>query len=885
VQTSWLTQTKFIPPRLREDFIPRRRLQDQLLSAIRTYRLTLISAPPGYGKSTLLASLPGSDPGVSIVWMTLDDEDNDPGRFLYALVTAIKCANQQFGEDTQVLLASLPDPTAETRRVMSSLIDEMLVNLLDTWIILDDLHLITQPIIHAALDYLLERIPAHVHLLIATRHDPPLSLARYRARGQLSEIRLSDLRFTEEESSFFLNAKLHLDLSPTELVKLHHRAEGWAAGLRLLAGSLTQIPSSGDRATFIDNLASTDRYVFEFLTDEVLKRLNPEILSFLMETSILPELNPALCDALTGRSDSLFFLEKVYRSNLFLNQLGESRNAFRYHALFSEFLQARLKRGNHQRYLELHRLAAQAQKDTVPSRAVAHYLAAQSWEEAALVIEQARGIFLQQGLLHSLRDWIETLPEPVRQRRPRLQYLLGWSALQRGELRDASTFLESALRGFQADNDVGGQGETLLSLIDLAGRRHDYVHQSELMGQALAFPLPVHGQALLLMAQVWQALFQGEVRRADELLDEALHLALVSNDINTYNLMASMLNMQVAFLPSGTYRLERYCHQILSRFDRGISLIQAGARSLLGYLSLLNGSLEQATLHVDQARSIFQKIGGLGYSEGQALYVVGMVAAIRGHPRQTEELWLQSLSHIEQTPMLRPYIPAVLYFIGRMQWLQNKIDQAQRTYERISAMDNTDEYPETAMTRLLMRAMVEISAYKISEAEVTLRQAFLVEERWRHTVMFGSPRVLLAYLHSQCKRDEEAWSIFAPFLAECERRNLPGLILQETSLAIPLLQQALQRKSHVEFSKRLLDSLSAVHSPQPVTIRETGQTLTRREVEILRLIADGASNQGIAGQLVISEHTVKVHITNIYAKLQVTARTQAIARARQLRLV
>jgi ATP/maltotriose-dependent transcriptional regulator MalT len=494
-------------------------------------------------------------------------------------------------------------------------------------------------------------------------------------------------------------------------------------------------------------------------------------------------------------------------------------------------------------------------------------------------------VFIQQGLLGSLRGWLEALPPAIRQARPRLLYLLGLCALQRGELNEALTMLESARCGFEESGDQACLAEVLLLMIDAVSRQHDYARQAILTQQALAIPLPVHGQVQLLMAQVWQSLFQREAQQADEALDQALTLTLTSNDIRAFNVIAPILNMHLAFLPSGPGRLEGYCQQVLSRFGHGVSAISAGTLSLQSYLLILKGAVDQAATVANEVRAMGYQVGSLVYAEFQALYVQGLVANVRGDPLRAEELWKEVLSWMEQTPSVRPYVVAVLSFIGRAQWLQKKFDQARQTEARISALVDPEEFPETTVTRQLMRALIEITNRRLDEAERTLQQALLIEQRWPHATLFGSPRLFLAYLHWQGKREKEAWSHFAPFLAECEQRHMPGLILQETQMAVPLLRLAVEKKAHIELAQRLLDILETAGNAKPVAVPDTGETLTPREVEILQLIGGGASNQAIARQLVISEHTVKVHVTKILAKLRVSSRTQAAARARELSLV
>jgi len=870
MQNTWLTQTKFVPPRLQDDVILRSRLVDTLRAAVKTHPLTLLSAPAGYGKTTLLTSLTD----IPLAWVSIDEEDNDPARFFITLLNVLQKLDSNFGEGIQSLLSSLENPASESHRIISAFINEVLEKLPETLLVFDDLHFISEPVIYLALDYLLEHLPPQMHMIISTRQDPPLSLARLRARGQLAEFRAPDLRFTTDEASLFLNEKQHLGLSFDDLTKLQSRAEGWAVGLRLLAGSLDNITSASDRTAFIQDLALSDRYVFDFLTDEVLKRQEPEVRAFLLETSILAEITPSLCAAVTGRSDAQSVLEELYRRNLFLIQAGGTERAYRYHSLFAEFLREQLGREMPERNAELHRCAAEAQKTTAPTRAIAHYLSAELWDDAAQTIEQVSEEFVRQGLLKTLNGWINALPVQVRDTHPRLLYVSGML-----------TLLETARRMFKRGDDQANLAEVLPLMIDTVSRQHDYVRQADLIQEALAIPLPAHGRAQVLMAQAWQSLYQSDYKKADEALDHALKLTLASNDMRAFNVMAAVVNLHLAFLPSGTTRLEHYCREVLARFRQGVTVIRAGTLSMQSCLFFLNGAVEQAAGVAEEARSMCNQLGGMAYSDFQARFVQAQVVEVRGdHPR-VEELWREALPMTEQIPSLNPFLVTALYFIGRAQWMQGKFDQAQQTEARISEIVDPTEFPENALLRKLMRAFIELNDRKFDDAERTLQQGIPIEQKWLHAVAFGSARLMLAHLRLQQKREQDAWLQFRPFLAECEQCHLAGLILRENTLAIPLLHLAIEKKSNVDFAQHLLDQLSASDSPKPVPVPETGQTLTTREVEVLKLIAEGATNRIIAQRLVISEHTVKAHITSIYSKLQVTSRTKAAARARELRLV
>lgn len=496
-----------------------------------------------------------------VAWLSLDEDDNDFNRFLAGLIAALQGLAPSCGVMTQSLLseasglAEAEAPADRARRLTGALINEILAELPAPFVlVLDDLHHLTEPAIYLALGYLLDHLPPTMHLALATRSAPPLALARLKARGQLAEFRLADLRFTHDEIEKFLNDRLQLDLPASEITKLQARTEGWAAGLRLLAGSLAGLTTPDDRALFINRLAQTERYLFDFLAEEVLGRQEPDLQTFLLETAILSELTPNLCRAVTGRQDAAELLQELYRRNLFLITVegvagpAEAGGlAYRYHALFAEFLRRELSRDRPERLVELHCRAASA--EPIPSRRLGHYLAAEMWLEAAQLIEQVGEQLLEQGEFDTLRNWIRALPDELVGARPRLNYLLGVCAWRRWELNTGRVLLEQALAGFEARRDVVGTGETLAHLAHCLALSGNFSEADEAIRRALEYPGLPYSQAQLLLMKANQAMVQGNWPQTIADIDAALAVAATSSGLQTLNVLAN--NFTGSFAAAG----------------------------------------------------------------------------------------------------------------------------------------------------------------------------------------------------------------------------------------------------------------------------------------------------------------------------------------------
>jgi LuxR family maltose regulon positive regulatory protein len=899
-----MAETKFHPPLLREDIIPRQHLLDYLHSLLASYPLTLLSAPAGYGKTTLLATFHSTYPDLSLAWLSLDKEDNDPARFLTAFIFALQRLNPNYGSTAQSLLTSLPNPSAEAWRVISVLINDVLETITNPFaLILDDLHLINEPAIFVGLNYLLEHIPPQMHLVVSSRRDPALALARLRARGQVAELRLAKLRFTDEEAMTFLNDSLDLDLTSEEVAVLQSRTEGWAVGLRLLAGSLDEVTSPEDRTTFFQHLAQIDRHVFDFLAEEVFSRQEPAVKDFLLKTAILPELTAALCKAVTERANAASHLEEIYRRNLFLvrkdHQPGRESSpslapqlpslltpdpSYRYHDLFAEFLRNKLQQEHPELVPDLHLRAARAQNDR--SRVVGHYLAAERWSDAAEIIEQIGAEMFARGYLDTLSRWINTLPASVRESHPRLLHYLSSSALWNGNWLEVQSLLECALQGFEAAGDEAGQGEVLANLATYAILQDELERSGELFDQALMYPIPPHIKVQSLLGRASLKLEWGDWEQAEQDFKAAMTLIQQTGELDLLHLVTfPFFDPGFAFLPGGLVHLERIYRQARKLVGDEISPLRLVIEEMSTILLLFRGQLVDAIRGGERALALRERLGGHPFLGIEAELYLIVAHSARGNYAAVESLLDSLLEGVELTNSPTVDMMDLLFGVGRIRWLQGSMKEARDIYTQMCKLEGPRrDFPPARICRAWMWSLLEMAEGRYGEAERALRQPEVLEQTDRRSTISGSTRLMLARLYLVQNRREEALAELAPVLTYHEQMGIPFSILMEGQSIVPLLRLAVEQGIHETYAAHLLELLGVTGEPRPVYVSQSGESLTPREVEILRLVIAGYSNQAIAEQLVISVWTVKSHLTQIYRKVDVTSRTQAIVRARELGL-
>ena len=887
----WLVQTKLYPPQLRVDAVVRYRLSDWLAETAVSIPVTLISAPAGYGKTTLCATLTRTQPDIPLAWLALDEDDNDVGGFMAALIGALQVIEPAFGATAQRLLPTLASSSelengrSEIRRFMGVLLNDVVDDLPDEFVlVLDDLHVIDNGRLLLALDYLLDRLPSQMHLVLATRRDPPLSLPRLRARQQLAERRLVDMRFTRVEAEQLFNQCLAFDFSAAEIDQLQSRTEGWAAGLSLFANSLERL-SPEARSAWIVNLSQTQRHIFDYLSEEVLNQQAPDYQQFLLQTSILQELTPDLCAAVTGRTDTSVLLETLYQQNVFVLAVQEGGDGavYRYHALFAKFLRYVLVRDFPEQVSGLHRRAATA----VPAlqRKIYHLSEAGLWDEVAVLIAESGENVIRQGRLDTLVGWIRSVPEETIEQHPYLTYFRGLVAIQKGELEKASLYLQTARASFAEIGDRAGLGSALASLGSVAFLQLRPDESLEMVALALSFPLEPAMRVQALMTRASINLFVAfDWFRAAVDLDKALYLVQTSQDEMALLVFTFYLGQEFLALPGVLVQVESFYQVIEADMGDVVSPVRLAVADVLAFIHLRRGQIDRAIEAGETAVIIKEQMNGYPFLGMNAAVTVASAYAVNGRYQEADQYLKQAQSHYNELEWNQTTGIGGLFTLARIRWLEGRLDMVRQVYEQMHIATKLPTMPMATVLRLLVKGLLAISSQDYEMAERSFHEAVTMDAEAYLSSIYSCPQLLLAYLYWHRQRPMLAWKTFVPILRQCEVENTPGVILQEGALAVPLLKLANKYETDVAYAEMLLGMMETAVSIHPSS-PSAENSLTEREMEVLSLLTRGASNKTISDELVVSVPTVKSHVSHILSKLQVSSRGEAVAVARTRQLI
>lgn len=898
-----LVATKLHPPQLRSQLVSRpqllRRLQQGAEGA-----LTLVSAPAGFGKTTLLTQWL-AERRMPVAWLSLDPEDNDPVRFLSYLLAALQIPLPHLSLTVLRLLEAAQATPLES--VFAVLTNDLLAHEIpDFALVLDDYHVITSQIIHQALTFLINHLPPHLHLVLASRADPPLPLASLRARGRLVELRANELRLDGPEMQTLLQGMLGFALPSEALEMLARRTEGWAAGLQLAALSLR---GRADIHAFVAAFTGSHRFVVDYLSEEVLSRQPEPVQSFLLRTSILERLSGPLCEAVTGREGGQAMLEALERANLFVVPLDEERRWYRYHHLFADVLKSHLEQAEPELLPELHRRAsAWYQHQGVLTEAVQHALLARDGELAARLMDQTAffASLMAQGRPQLLLEWFRALPDLLVRAQPLLCIYHASALHVINQVEEAEARLQDAERALKASPSAEERGIALSVAANiranLARYQGDLERYLTLGQQALDLlpeeaPLPLRAVPTMQIAH--RFLVSGEMTVATA---QQVREAVTFSAISGYELVA----FRCLTLQARLYHLQGRLKAAAAVYEEAGQATPAGVVQVLtakaAYCFGL-GDLLREWNHLDEAERLLTQ-GVEQVREAASSFadevLAGHVAlarllGARGQSAQAVET-LEAFAQLAEARRFAPPLrAAVAAARAQLDLMQGHLEAAER-WARSSGLAATDKdlcYPQEPAYLLLAR--IRIAQAREYAAAIPLQDVLALLERLladaegkgRKGSVLEILLVQALALHALHDR-RRALTTLERALVLAAPEGYMRLFVDEGAPMRDLLRQARARRIVPAYVATLLaafgegEKRAEVSSSSPDLLIEL---LTAREREVLRLLAEGASNREIARRLVLSLGTVKKYVSTLCSKLGVQSRTQALARARALHLL
>ncbi|MEQ8673740.1 MAG: LuxR C-terminal-related transcriptional regulator [Aggregatilineales bacterium] len=874
-----LMTTKIRAPSQHKGLVQRSRLYAFLDDAVaQDARLIAVIAPPGFGKTSLVSDWLIRRQFRS-AWVAIDAGDNVPLRFWQYVVAALQTIDEVLGVGILQALQSSTESALEI--ILVSLINRLADYEQHVHLVLDDYHLIRRQEIHTSLTSFLEQLPSNVTCVILSRSDPPLPLARYRARGQMLELRADSLRFTVDEAATFLTDTFALNLNPDHIVKLEERTEGWVAGLQLAALSMR---GRDNVESFLKSFTGTHRHIASYLIDEVLAQQSEERQQFLLQTSILDRLTGDLCRAVSGMDDSDRLLDDLYTDNIFLTSLDDYGGWYRYHHLFADVLRQRLMQQMPDSVDRLHGKAARWYVENgFTHPAINHFLAARDVGAAHDLIAEHYWSLLQRGDLITVRGWLGQLPDQIVADSPQLCMAQAWVGAMTSQLPTVETYTAKA--------------EELLSTRD---------------------NVPVRLSSELTALQAQRAIFQGNYDRTIEQGESALEHAVAVMRAPIHQAVANAYRMKGQLEPAEFHFTQTYqaataagntllalyaltghnaIHEIRGNLhdawqtqERGFRLLieqDIQEMALAGVIHLHRGKLlrewnrlDEAESHLNRATDL-ARIGALEGTIVDSMITLALLYMGRGDFTQAQrhlseaEIIVTRWGHADTLLRISAFRTRLWVAEGqRMQMVRAWIESARKKIE-VDAGEQF-EIEQTVITR------GELALGNTDAALARLKRCLEVARRAGRGGRVIELLVLLAMAHNGAGEAENAQSTLHEALDMAEQNGYVRVFLDEGAPMRDLL-----KASDHPYAAQLLRQavMPSPHTASSVDQSQLIEPLSQRELEVLALVAEGLTDQEIADRLVISRRTVKKHNENIYGKLSVNNRTQAVIRAQDLDLI
>jgi len=870
-----LLQTKIELPPLRQQQIFRERVM-QRVKAYPDARLILVSAPAGFGKSTSLLQWAHRqrEEGLLVAWYAVDERDNDPARFAAYLLGAFRVAGIEPS-------APVSDERIDVQEAVTSLLNAAAQVDERVCLLLDDYHLISEPQIHDAIRRLCEYMPANMRLAIGTRVDPPLPLARMRSRAEMAEIRMADLRFSAQEVSEWCDASLGWTPSRSSVERLERTTEGWAAALALIMMSRPSADEQGLEQQ-LARYSQSQRHIFDYFAQEILEHQPEQIRQFLLDTSVLDELSPDLCTALTGNRQAPLLLNQLAAESLFVIPLSDTEPVYRYHHLFSQFLRQSLALKNEEHYLKQHRRAAQwyaGQSSYV--EAVDHALAAEDLDHAAdLIQEKAYVPLTSRGEFMTLVNWQRRFSEDVLARHPRLWLYFVQALFLSGHVELAESHLRLAEEVFDSESADGAAQRALRAIAynyraTLAAYRGDLEAGLYWIKQAHALREWVgeHDRVRIANTTAFIHYFLGDVPGARQAYLETLAMAeqvgtrWVILDVHYYLAQLDLLSCDLEAVRARCERLlDMYPTRIAPLIPLMVPLAECHYQhdQTIEAERLLREALDRAQRASQPATGLFAHLA------------LSAMLAARGEIAGAQESIVQARAFAERykgrmaDSLLKAAEARVMLHSGRL-------DEA--TFWA-AQFENAEEADYQQDPQKILSARIWLAQGDHERALGLLAEIVNSAQATGRILYVLNAEIVRALAYQAAGKPELALSALEKALDLAEPQRFVRLFLDMGRPMRALLRRAVAREPVSEYARFLQD-----RATQAEIARHPADLLTEREIEVLEQVVTGASNQEIAETLVISVGTVKSHIHHIMSKLDAQNRTEAVSKARNLNIL
>jgi LuxR family transcriptional regulator, maltose regulon positive regulatory protein len=892
-----LTKLHIPPPS--QNIVHRSELYEKLNIGL-THKLILISAPAGFGKTTLISDWI-SQQKIPAAWFSIDNGDNDPVEFLSYIISGIQSIHSPFGQAALSLLNSPNKPSDAS--IASMLINEIINIDQDFLLVLDDFHLIESPDILKLVAYFLEHIPDNIHIVILTRSDPALSVARLRSQHQLVELRSNELSFSANDISILFNKKLKLGLSIDDIYSLETKTEGWIAGLQLTALSMQ---GREDITEFIQNLKGDNRYIMDYLIEEVLKLQTDDIKDFLIRTSLLEQLSAPLCNAVLNRNDSQFILEKLEKDNMFVIPLDDDRTWYRYHHLFAQLLKQRLQLHDKAVINAIHNKASDwFEYNNMNELAIDHTLAIKNYEKCLhLLSKESEGMW-QNGMHTAILKYGDMLPHELIKTNPEFCLYYSWILISAGQIQRAEPFLASA--ELLTKNTIQGNNLTeeniryqkkLLGKISVAfAYMNSHEEQSEKTFSYCKTAMEnLSEDDPLWFSWAWfsygVSYFSiGELPEGSKAFDNALEYGKKSGNI--YLISAIVIRMAENEQQLGHYKSAyRKCTDLLTYMkERGFAQIAkaewtfASLYLIMGITESMWANIEKAFEYVKIAYNLSREASDI-YLRIMILMIYSSLLAKIGDGEADKKMHeLDDIMRQNEVPpfLISMYITwKTFYFLE-----QNQIEEASNLFTEYGIgldkkITHVYEMCYVMYTRLLL------AQGKLNEAEGLISELYgLVSAGQRIERMIELKVISTDLYKRRGDRKNAIKSLMFAMEIAAEENLLSYFVLSFVDID-DLFEEVfkIHATSRTNIPKKFIDNIKlALEKRKQVKKINFETILSARELDTLKLMTQELSNQEIADKLFISLNTVKTHLKNIYFKLEVDNRSKAVARAKELRIV